>query len=60
MAHGIRRGLSNYGDADFARYLRASFARSMGLSSRMLDKPIVGIAATGSDFNNCHRTMPEL
>jgi dihydroxy-acid dehydratase len=26
----------------------------------MLRKPIVGIAETGSGFNNCHRTMPEL
>jgi len=26
----------------------------------MLDKPVVGIADTRSDFNNCHRTAPEL
>jgi dihydroxy-acid dehydratase len=57
---GIRRGLTNYGDRDFAQYLRNSFARSMGLSNEMLDKPIVGIAATPSGFNNCHRAMPEL
>ena len=25
-----------------------------------MDAPIVGIAATGSGFNNCHRSMPEL
>lgn len=58
--HGIGRGLTNYGDADFARYLRRSFARSMGLSREMLDKPIVGIATTPSGFNNCHRSMDEL
>ena len=58
--HGIRGGLTNYGDKDFAEYLRSSFARSMGLSKEMLRKPIVGIAETGSGFNNCHRTMPEL
>ncbi|MDQ2780164.1 MAG: dihydroxy-acid dehydratase, partial [Pseudomonadota bacterium] len=58
--HGIARGLTNYGDPDFARFLRRSFARSMGLSTQMLDKPIVGIAMTPSDFNNCHRTMPDL
>ncbi|MBJ3776892.1 dihydroxy-acid dehydratase [Acuticoccus mangrovi] len=57
---GIARGLTNYGDRDFALYLRRSFARSMGLSRQMLDKPIVGIAMTPSDFNNCHRTMDEL
>lgn len=57
---GIRRGLTNYGDKDFAQYLRNSFARSMGLSREMLQKPIVGIAMTPSGFNNCHRGMPEL
>ncbi|WP_137130937.1 dihydroxy-acid dehydratase [Rhizobium sp. FY34] len=57
---GIERGLTNYGDRDFARYLRMSFARSMGLSREMLSRPIVGIAMTPSGFNNCHRTMDEL
>ena len=57
---GLDNGLTNYGDLDFARYLRRSFARSMGLSATLLNKPIVGIAMTPSDFNNCHRTMPEL
>jgi dihydroxy-acid dehydratase len=58
--HGIAGGLTNYGDPDFAAYLRRSFARSMGLSGAMLAKPIVGIAMTPSGFNNCHRTMDEL
>lgn len=57
---GLCGGLTNYGDKDFARYLRSSFARSMGLSQDMLRKPVVGIVETGSGFNNCHRTMPEL
>lgn len=57
---GLKRGLTNYGDRDFSLYLRRSFARSMGLSRKMLDKPVVGIAMTPSGFNNCHRTMPEL
>lgn len=57
---GLGKGLTNYGDKDFAIYLRRSFARSMGLSRQMLEKPIVGIAMTPSGFNNCHRTMPEL
>jgi dihydroxy-acid dehydratase len=57
---GLGRGLTNYGDLDFARYLRRSFARSMGLSSQMLGKPIVGIAMTPSGFNNCHRGMEAL
>jgi dihydroxy-acid dehydratase len=57
---GLRRNLTNYGDAEFAVYLRRSFARSMGYSLDMLDRPVVGIAQSGSGFNNCHRTMPEL
>ena len=57
---GLDRGLTNYGDRDFSRFLRRSFARSMGLSSALLDRPVIGIAATPSGFNNCHRGMDEL
>jgi len=58
--HGLANRSSNYGDKEFALYLRRSFANSMGLSRAMLEKPVVGIADTGSDYNNCHRTAPEL
>ena len=57
---GLDNGLTNYGDRDFARYLRRSFARSMGISTELLGKPVVGIAMTPSGFNNCHRHVPEL
>src|SRR6266481_2749712 len=57
---GIARGLTNYGDRDFALYLRRSFAKSMGYSSAMLARPVIGIANTSSGFNNCHRNLPEL
>src|SRR5919112_3077396 len=57
---GLGRNAANYGDRDFALYLRRSFAKSMGYSQAILDRPVVGIADTGSDFNNCHRTAPEL
>ena len=57
---GLARNTANYGDRDFALYLRRSFAKSMGYSQAMLDKPVVGIVDTGSDYNNCHRTVPEL
>ena len=57
---GLNGGLTNYGDQKFSRYLRRSFARSMGFSGEMLDRPIVGIATSGSGFNNCHRTMDDL
>ena len=58
--HGLARGLTNYGDADFSLYLRRSFAKSMGYSAEMLSRPIVGIAQSASGFNNCHRHFPEL
>src|SRR6266487_6734565 len=58
--HGLEHGLTNYGDRDFSLYLRRSFAQSMGYSRSMLSKPVIGIAYTGSDFNNCHRHFPEL
>ena len=35
---GLGRGLTNYGDPDFALYLRRSFARSMGYSLEMLSR----------------------
>ena len=59
-AVGLARGLTNYGDPDFALYLRRSFARSMGYSSDLLVRPVIGIADTSSGFNNCHRHLPEL
>ena len=58
--HGLARGLTNYGDADFSLYLRRSFAKSMGYSKEMLARPVVGIAQSASGFNNCHRHFPEL
>ena len=57
---GLSGGLTNYGDMDFAAYLRRSFARSMGYSNEMLARPVIGIANTASGFNNCHRNIPEL
>jgi dihydroxy-acid dehydratase len=59
-AIGLARGLTNYGDSAFSLYLRRSFARSMGYSSEALARPVVGIAYSGSGFNNCHRAFPEL
>ena len=57
---GFARNVANYGDQQFALYLRRSFYRSMGYSRGMLEKAVVGIADTASDYNNCHRTVPEL
>jgi dihydroxy-acid dehydratase len=58
--HGIARGLTNYGDADFSLYLRRSFAKSMGYSNDMLSRPVVGICQAAGGFNSCHRHFPEL
>lgn len=60
IRRGLARNTANYGDRDFALYLRRSFAKSMGYSQAMLDRPVVGIVDTGSDYNNCHRTVPDL
>ncbi len=57
---GLARGLTNYGDAGFSLYLRRSFAKSMGFSGELLQRPVVGIADSRSSFNNCHRHFPEL
>ncbi|MBI1776799.1 MAG: dihydroxy-acid dehydratase [Proteobacteria bacterium] len=57
---GLAQGLTNYGDPDFALYLRRSFAKSMGYSDAILAQPVVGIVNTWSGFNNCHRQVPDL
>ena len=56
---GFSRGLTNYGDKEFSLYLRRSFAKAMGFTNESLDKPIIGIADTSSNYNNCHRNVPE-
>ena len=60
ISKGLANGLTNYGDPEFAKYLRRSFAKSMGYTNEFLDKPIVGICCTESSFNNCHRHFPEM
>ena len=57
---GLARRLTEYGDRDFALFLRRSFAKSMGFSDHALGKPIVGIVNTYSELNNCHRGFREL
>jgi len=58
--HGLANNLTEYGDKEFALYLRRSFAKAMGFSDEALAKPIVGIVNTFSELNNCHRHFPEL
>jgi len=57
---GLQNRLTQYGDEEFALYLRRSFAKSMGFSQEALGKPIIGILNTYSELNNCHRHFPEL
>ncbi|HVZ46221.1 MAG TPA: IlvD/Edd family dehydratase [Ramlibacter sp.] len=57
---GMRRGLTSYGDAEFSLFLRKAFIKGAGLSDSALDRPVVGIADTGSGFNPCHGNMPQL
>lgn len=57
---GIDGRLTSYGDDAFSRYLRRAFLASAGYDSADLDRPIVGIADTSSDYTTCHRQMPEL
>src|SRR5688500_5240629 len=60
QTHGLARGLTNHGHADFSLYLRRSFAKSMGYSKDLLPRPVIGIAQPASGLNNCHRHFPEL
>jgi dihydroxy-acid dehydratase len=57
---GMRKGLTSYGDAGFSLFLRKAFIKGAGYTDDALDKPIVGIAATGSGFNPCHGNAPQL
>jgi dihydroxy-acid dehydratase len=57
---GLSRRLTQYGDAAFSRFLRAAFLKASGYTDDALDRPIVGIASTASDFNPCHASAPSL
>jgi dihydroxy-acid dehydratase len=56
----MRKGLTSYGDKDFSLFLRKAFIKGMGYSDDALDRPIVGITNTYSDFNPCHGNVPQL
>jgi dihydroxy-acid dehydratase len=60
MATGLRKGLTSYGDAGFSLFLRKAFIKAMGYSDDALDRPIIGITNTYSDFNPCHGNVPDL
>ncbi|WP_316189041.1 IlvD/Edd family dehydratase [Bradyrhizobium sp. SZCCHNS1054] len=60
MTDGLRKGLTAYGDAGFSLFLRKAFIKAMGYSDDALDRPIVGITNTYSDYNPCHGNVPQI
>src|ERR1039457_6595479 len=60
MADGLRKGLTSYGDAGCSRFLRKAFIKAMGYSDDALNRPIVGITNTHSDYNPCHGNVPDI
>ena len=60
MPTGLRKGLTSYGDAGFSLFLRTAFIKAMGFTDDALDRPIIGITDTYSDFNPCHGNVPDL
>lgn len=59
-ARGLRRNLASYGDPGFSLFLRKAFIKAAGFSDDALDRPIIGITNTYSDFNPCHGNVPRL
>src|SRR6187455_3283293 len=57
---GLRKGLASYGDAGFSLFLRKAFIKAMGYSDDALERPIVGITNTYSDYNPCHGNVPQI
>src|SRR5262245_45173211 len=60
LSKGMRKGLTAYGDPEFSLFLRKAFVKAMGYSDDALDRPIIGIANTFSDYNACHGSVPKL
>ena len=57
---GMRKGLTSYGDRDFSLFLRKAFIKGAGFTDAALDRPVIAIADTGSDYNPCHGNAPQL
>jgi dihydroxy-acid dehydratase len=59
-ATGMRKGLTSYGDQGFSLFLRKAFIKGAGFTDKALDRPVIGIANTGSSYNPCHGNAPQL
>jgi dihydroxy-acid dehydratase len=57
---GMRKGLTSYGDEGFSLFLRKAFIKGAGYSDSALERPVVAIADTGSDYNACHGNSAQL
>jgi dihydroxy-acid dehydratase len=57
---GVDGNLTTYGDPYFSRFIRRAFLASQGFDQKDLDRPVVGIADTSSDYNTCHANMPQM
>src|SRR3954462_1784724 len=60
MKKGLRSRLAQYGDEEFALFLRRGFLKGAGFTDEALDRPIVGILSTASAFHPCHKTAPQV
>ena len=58
--NGMKKNLTNYGDNEFSIFLRKAFIKGLGYSDEMLEKPIIGITNTYSDYNPCHGNVSDL
>ncbi|NYT84571.1 IlvD/Edd family dehydratase [Pollutimonas harenae] len=59
-ATGLRKGLTSYGDNGFSLFLRKAFIKGAGYTDTALDRPVIGIANTGSAYNPCHGNAEQL
>src|SRR4051794_824121 len=57
---GFRKGLTSYGDAGFSLFLRKAFIKGAGYTDAALERPVIGIADTGSAYNPCHGNTTQL
>jgi len=60
QTEGMSKGLTQYGDPGFSLFLRKAFIKGAGYSDTALDRPVIGIANTGSAYNPCHGNAPQL
>ncbi|HEX7441687.1 MAG TPA: IlvD/Edd family dehydratase [Caldimonas sp.] len=57
---GMRKGLTSYGDQGFSLFLRKAFIKGAGYTDAALDRPVIAIADTASDYNACHGNAVQL